>query len=122
MKIQLVALTTLALALGCGQKQADGTYHVNDPTPAVKADVEKARQSAVKAGQELKHDTQELGTKIDAATEEVRHSEAGQRIAKGAKETAQGVKQGTGALVRSAGTKLEHAGTKVEQSAKTSTN
>jgi hypothetical protein len=122
MKIQLVALTTLALALGCGQKQADGTYHVNDPSPIVKADAQKLRQNAVKAGEEIKHDTQELGSKIDAATEKARHSEAGERIAKGVKETAQGVKQGTGAVVRSAGTKLEEAGSKVEQSAKTSTH
>lgn len=121
MKIQLVALTALILALGCGQKQTDGTYHVQDPTPAMKADVEKARQEAIKAGHELKRDTQELGTKIDAATEEARNSEAGKRIVKGAKETAQGVKQGTGALVRSTGAKLEHAGSKVEQSAKTTT-
>ena len=122
MKMQLVALTTLALALGCGQKQANGTYHVTDPTPAAKADLEKARQSAAKAGQELKRDTQELGSKIDSATEAARHSDAGKRIAKGAKEAAQGVKQGAGALVRSAGTKIEEAGSKVEQSAKTSTH
>lgn len=122
MKMQLVALATLVLALGCGKKQADGTYHVTDPTPAVKADAEKVRQNAVKAGEEIKRDTQELGSKIDAATEQVRHSDAGQRIAKGTKEAAQGVKQGAGALVRSAGTKIEQAGAKVEQSAKTSTH
>ncbi len=122
MKRQLVALTTLVLAIGCGQKQADGTYHVKDPTPAAKADMEKLRRNAAKAGEEIKRDTQALGSKIDAATEEVRHSEAGQRIAKGTKEAAQGVKQGTGAIVRSAGTKIEQAGAKVEQSAKTSTH
>jgi hypothetical protein len=122
MKIQLVALTTLALALGCGQKQADGTYHVNDPSPTVKADAEKVKQNAAKAGDEIKQDAKELGSKIDAATEKARHSDAGVRISNGAKEAAQGIKQGTGALVRSAGTKLEQAGSKVEQNAKTTTH
>src|SRR5258708_39627876 len=92
MKTQLVALTTLALALGCGQKQADGTYHVNDPSPTVKADTEKVRQNAAKAGDEIKKDAKELGSKIDSATEKARRSEAGERIANGAKETAQGIK------------------------------
>src|SRR5258708_10105588 len=82
MKSQLVALTTLVLAIGCGQKQADGTYHVKGPTTAAKADIEKLRRNAAQACEELKRYTQLLTSQTVPATDEDTHSTADQPIAK----------------------------------------
>jgi len=92
MKNRIVCAAILVLALGCMKKQADGTYRVTEPSDADKA---KARENAVKAGEDLKKDTKELGEKIKAGAEAVKDSDTVKGIKSDAKRAGEKIKSHT---------------------------
>lgn len=68
--------------------------------------------------EQIERDARDLGRKIDAAAQKARQSDAGQRIAKGAREAGQGIKQGAGELTQKAGESLQKAGAKLKEKSK----
>jgi hypothetical protein len=100
-------ITTFAivlLALGCMQKQPDGTYRVkNDTSDAAK----KAHDNAAKSGDQ-----------INKATEDFGKSDAVQKMKNGSVEVGRGVKEGLGQVAQKAGAGLQKAGKKAEDDVK----
>jgi hypothetical protein len=100
-------LTTVAivlLALGCMQKQPDGTYRAtNATTDAAK----KAQENVAKSGEQIKKATDDLGK-----------SDAVQKMKNGSVELGRGVKEGLGQVAQKAGAGLQKAGKKAEDDVK----
>ena len=86
---------------------------VNDKTGEVQP--KPATQTATAAA---KQEAKELGEKVKATAQEVQESEAGQRIAAGAREAGEGIKQGAGEAVEAAGETLAEKGRQIKEDAK----
>lgn len=100
-------ITTVAivlLALGCMQKQPDGTYRATDATSDA---AKKAHDDAAKSGAQIKKATDDLGK-----------SDAVQKMKNGSVELGRGVKEGLGQVAQKAGAGLQKAGKKAEDEVK----
>jgi len=101
---RFITFAIVLLALGCMQKQPDGTYRVtNDTSDAAK----KAHENAAKSGDQIKKATDDLGK-----------SDAVQKMKNGSVELGRGVKEGLGQVAQKAGEGLQKAGKKAEDDVK----
>jgi hypothetical protein len=114
-----VALLALVLVAGCKvEKAGDDTYKVTTPTPEAKADAQKAKDDASRAGAEVKSDARDVGNKVSNAAHDVGQSEAAQQMKDGAVKFGRGVKEGVGEAAQATGSALKKAGHDLHESAR----
>jgi hypothetical protein len=101
---RIMTVAIVLLALGCMQKQPDGTYRATDATTDA---AKKAQENVAKSGEQIKKATDDLGK-----------SDAVQKMKNGSVEVGRGVKEGLGQVAQKAGAGLQKVGKQAEDDVK----
>ena len=113
---KLIVCGALLMLAACKVEKTENQVQVTTPT---KAETQTAAQTAAEKARE---GAAEIGTEVKEGAQAVRESEAGQRIAAGAKEIGRGVQHGAGVAAVAAGEALQRAGERAKANAGSDAN